>query len=313
MSAQREQLRAWAPAKVNLYLDVLGKRSDGYHDLRSVVVPIGLFDEVELERTGREIETHVTSELPACMTRLPDGSDGNIATRAARLLRKTTGCRGGASVRLRKHIPVGGGLGGGSADAAAALVGLNDLWQTGLSRQELMSLGAQVGCDIPALIHGGAVVMEGRGEKISPLAVAGPVSHWWIVVVNPGVMVSTRDIYARFRCVLTSDGERYRNMVCALTEGDLDLAARSLFNRLQETVCRKYPLLGILAERLERAGALGALLCGSGASLFGLARDEEHARRIAESLARPSGAPIWCHVTRILPDGVMVAHGPLEA
>jgi len=152
-----KRLKIKAPAKVNLFLDVLGKRDDGYHEIRSLLLPVSLFDQLILENTPGRIETVTKSQMylkgipwPVSMGSLDD----NLATRAARLLKETTGIRCGARIILEKHIPIAGGMGGGSSDAAAVLKGLNTLWSTGLSQNELMALGAKLGCDIPALVHG---------------------------------------------------------------------------------------------------------------------------------------------------------------
>lgn len=312
----RDLVTVQAPAKINLTLEVLEKRPDGYHDIRSVVVPIGLCDQVRIFPTDQDIVTSVTGcsvQESAEFARL--GSDRNLATRAATALRKATGVRNGARIDIEKRIPLGGGLGGGSSDAAAVLVGLNRLWETGLSQNDLMSIGAGIGADVPALLHGGPVQMEGIGERVCGLEGVDPgKAGWWIVLVNPGINVSTRDIYSRWqKSALTCTEAFSKSMVLSLREGRADLAAGSLYNGLQETVFRKYPLIQIIHERLLLAGSLGALLCGSGASVFGLAGSEDHAHRIAEQVTQSLGSGFWVSVTRTLPDGVMVAHGPLEA
>lgn len=305
-----------APAKVNLTLAVLGTRPNGYHDIRSVVVPVALFDTVRFEETDGVVETVVNGAdarrgANACFVI----SDRNLATRAALLMKELAGCSVGVRLHLTKRIPVGGGLGGGSSDAAAVLVGLNEMWDVGLSREAMVKFGAQLGCDVPALVQGGAVLAEGLGELITPLDVSGSEGGdgWWLVVVNPGVNVSTRDIYSRYSSPLTSCQIPDTTMVSALENGDVDAAARGLFNDLQRVVFKKYPLVEMIVESLKREGAIGALLSGSGASAFGLARSEEHARRIAEGVNREFGSSLWTEVTRTLPDGVTVAHGPLEA
>ena len=331
MLGQAERLEVEAPAKINLYLAVLGRRSNGYHDIQSVVVPVAVFDRVVLEKSDGEIETIVESGPgdSGLTPRLPP-SDENLTTRAAKLLKEFTSYPAGAVIRLGKQIPVGGGLGGGSSDAAAVLNGLNRLWGTGVARAELMRIGAGVGCDVPAFVHGGAVLIEGMGERVSPLAVKvpgartvagedraeqrdGPEPGWWLVIVNPGFCVSTRDIYSRHQLSLTSGQRTAMDIVLSLKSGDLDLVAKGLFNSLQDTAFRKYPLLGIVRETLIQAGALGALLSGSGASVFGLARNSKHAHQIAAAARQTLGKGMWIRVSRILPDGVMAAHGPLEA
>lgn len=313
MFSKMEELRLAAAAKVNLFLEITGRRENGYHDLRSVLAPVSLEDRLILRKTGGLIETTIGENSSIDCEALSDGgrNGDNLVTRAARLLRDRTGYRGGVSITLEKHIPIGGGLGGGSADAAATLRGLNELWGTGLTRDELSALGASVGCDVPALVHGGLVLIEGLGEKVTPLP---PSSlSCLLVLVNPGFPVSTKDIYSRCTEPLTSDRVSAKGMVRSLRGGDVDLVAEGLFNGLQETVFRKYPLIKLLADALDAAGSVGTLLSGSGATVFGLARDDEHARRIADSVAREVAPNVWRKVVRVLPDGVTVAHGPLEA
>jgi 4-diphosphocytidyl-2-C-methyl-D-erythritol kinase len=296
-----------APAKINLFLDIIGKRSDGYHDLRSLLAPISLCDEVRIEVTDGVVEAVAEgATLPCGNVDLLPGSEGNLATKAATLLKEVTGYRGGARIRIAKHIPVGGGLGGGSADAAATLRGLNELWRTGLSHRQLMELAARIGCDIPALVCDRVVCMEGRGERITPIPTAWPktVGDWWLVVVNPCFSVATRDAYSRYKPRLTCPAESFSNVKLALEKGDVELAAGNLFNALQPTVFAKYPLLEILAGELKAAGALGVLLSGSGASLFAMARDREQAQAIEAKISTARGACMWSRAVRVLPDGV---------
>jgi 4-diphosphocytidyl-2-C-methyl-D-erythritol kinase len=315
MRTGADTLNLLAPAKVNLFLDVLGKRPDGYHELRSLVVPIAICDTLTFERSHGPIEVICEGEA------LPHGNKDvlpepghNLATRAAQLLKETTGYPGGMRLHLRKHIPIGGGLGGGSADAAAVLTGLNRLWDMGLPVERLMELGARIGSDIPALVYGRAVRMEGRGERVTPVTCHWPSgTAWWIVVVNPGFSVPTRDVYARHRTGLTSSDETYKCMTFALERGDVALAAANLHNSLEATVFAKYPLLQMVAERLREAGALGVLLSGSGASVFAVAASREHALAIEEQVRGDATPWLWTRVAQMLPDGVTVAHGPLEA
>ena len=308
-----------ACAKVNLYLEVLGARSDGYHDIRSVVVPVSLHDRLSFELTDGLIETVVKNGCDAgvCGGDLAV-SDDNLATQAARVLREETGHEGGTRIFLEKEIPVGGGLGGGSSDAAVVLVELNRLWKTGLDREALVSLGARIGCDVPALVHGGAVLVEGVGEKVASVTPPeeggeGAFRPWWLVIANPGFPVLTKDIYQRYSPPLTSAAQPITSMISALQRGDVATASEGLFNGLQETVFRKYPLIAMIADALTDAGALGVSLCGSGASVLGLARDEVHACGVVKQLEAAPDLVVWCRAVETLPDGVMVAHGPLEA
>ncbi len=313
--AMKNTLTLLAPAKINLTLEVFGKRPDGYHDLRSLVVPVSVCDVLTLTRIEQAIEVSCSvAGLPGENLALLPASDNNLALRAAHVLRSATGYPGGARIEIHKEIPIGGGMGGGSADAAATLTGLNILWETGLSTESLMELGAKLGSDIPAMVNGKAVCMEGRGEKITPISCHWPPgTAWWMVVVNPGFNVPTRDVYRRFRTRLTSKQETFINARFAMERGDLRLASASLFNSLESPVFKKYPLLAMVAERLKSAGALGVLLSGSGASVFAVAAHHDQALEIEAQVRRDIGSWLWTRVAQILPDGVMVAHGPLEA
>ena len=304
-----------APAKINLTLEILGKRPDGYHDLRSLVAPVSIYDALTLVRTDGSIEVSCAVEgLPGETHVMLPAPEDNLAVRAARLLREVTGYGGGARIEIKKGIPIGGGMGGGSADAAAALTGLNRLWETGLSPQDLMSLGARLGSDIPAMVYGKPVCMEGRGERIREVPCRWPAgTEWWIVVVNPGFTVPTRDVYRRFRTGLTSTKETFINACFALERGDAKLASASLQNSLEVVVFEKYPILSLLAGRLKSAGAAGVLLSGSGASVFAMAEHHDQAVAIESQVKRETGPWLWTRIAKILPDGVMVAHGPLEA
>lgn len=289
------------PAKINLFLDVLGKRTDGYHDILSIVLPVSLYDTLVLEPLDHDVETIVDRPPEAngvCWEQLMGKPEDNLATRAALGLRKVAGTARGVRIHLRKNIPIGGGLGGGSADAAAVLAGLNRLWNTGLSQSALMELGGSFGCDIPAFLHGGPVVMEGRGERITPIPVAP--SPFWFVLVNPGFGVSTSDIYSRFTGGLTSGRRpsKFQTLLSGLKEGALTAVSEGLFNALENTVFVKYPLLEMIADDLRKAGALGVLLTGTGSTVFALAKDQRHADQLADRIRDGRESPLWCRVAR---------------
>lgn len=310
-----ERLSVRAYAKINLYLEVLGRRENGYHDLRSLVMPVSLCDDISIERADSGVISEMVAVNAICREGVEEtASDGNLTTRAAETLRAATGCKAGARIQIEKRIPIGGGLGGGSADAAAVFVGLNRFWNLGVPVERLMEIGATVGSDVPALIHGGAVWMEGVGEKVRPCADCEGLADapWWLVLVYPGFPVSTGDIYRRYQSCLTPGDGTVNNFRFALKRGDVALAAANLFNSLQETVFGKYPLIGLTAEYLREAGALGALVSGSGASVFGLASSREHAREVEVRVQQRMGQAVWTQVASTLPGGVMVAHGPLE-
>lgn len=316
MSESGDSLLIRTPAKINLFLEVLGRRGDGYHDIRSVVVPVSLYDSLVLERKASGILTEMVylPDYPSNGGREAVLSGNNLTSLAALELKKEAGIGDGLLIRLEKRIPVGGGLGGGSADAAGVLCGLNELWELDWEPEKLACVAGRVGCDVPALVLGGPVKAEGKGEIVSRISLNGSgMEGLFIVLVNPGFGVSTADIYKRCSPSLTSRDDMFNNTISALERRDIGGIAENLFNGLQEAVCRKYPLLGILCEKLKEVGAEGVLVSGSGASVFGLARDEEHAREVQAGLNEVLDYPVWSDVLKLLPDGVMVAHGPLEA
>lgn len=179
-----------ARAKINWTLDIVGKREDGYHLMDMLMQPVELADELTLEKTENGL-TLTVSGYP----RVKAGPD-NLALRAAQALQAQTGYRGGASIHLHKRIPVGAGLGGGSADAAGVLAGLNRLWETGLTQQELEALGLRLGADVPFCLRGGLQRAQGVGEKLTPMACGG---LFWLVILQPCPGLSTREVFGRFR------------------------------------------------------------------------------------------------------------------
>ena len=274
-----------AHAKVNFTLEVFGKLADGYHALRSVVMPISLADPLDVEVTDDGL---ITSDT---------GYDDDLCVKAARVLRQcqdvrreTKDVRLGAAIRVAKRIPAGGGLGGGSADAAAVLRALNELWKIGFSREELAEVGAQVGSDVPALVMGGPVVMEGRGERVEDLRLkTGDLN---LVLVNPGVQSSTKEVYAACE-ERPLDGENAtEKMIAALKSGDLGAIAAALMNDLQSPAVRQHPEIADALVSLRTAGVVGAMMSGSGSSVFGLVPDEAAAKRISQEL-NAKGLQAW--------------------
>ncbi len=300
-----------APAKVNLTLEVGEQRSDGFHEIRSILVPVSLCDRLEMRPAAADsLAVAAEGVSLAAIGRNED----NLVLRAVELLRQASGRGGGVALRLVKRIPVGGGLGGGSADCAATLVGLNRLWGLGWSRERLMELGAGLGSDVPALVHGGAVVMEGRGEHVTPI----PVPQRWeerrfcLLLANPGVAVSTAAAYRHYvresTTGLTSASNFYTIVYSALQRGDARAAAAGLFNDLESSVFPYYRAVEALVQQLRATDAWGVLMSGSGATVFALLGDMSQAEAVSAAL---SGA-IWRRIVWTLPDGVMAAHGILD-
>lgn len=252
-----------APAKVNFTLDVFAPRGDGYHALRSVVMPIALADELEIE----ESDDFITDT----------GYGDDLCLKAARALDSERG----VCVRVKKRIPVGGGLGGGSADAAAVLLALNEMRGLGLPRERLAELGAQVGSDVPSLVMRSPVLMEGRGEKTTKLE----APCFELVLVNPGVNCSTREVYAACANRSPDSASPTDAMVAALAKGDFDAVAAALSNDLEAPAMRLHPEIAAVKSALCEAGAERVLMSGSGSSVFALARSREAARELAGEMS----------------------------
>ena len=288
-----------AYAKINLTLEILGRRPDGYHELRSIVMPVTLSDTVALTSTYAQTAMTITAAPGVDLTKI-GAMDRNLAVRAARLMQLRYQVNAGARIHIHKRIPIGGGLGGGSADAAGVIAGLDRLWGLWRPRTELMALGAELGSDIPALVHGGAVLMEGRGERVRGLFenTSQPVCQgFWLVIANPGIMCSTPEVFRKWRAGLTVSPLLLHNMTSSIRTSDVSAAALALHNGLQPAVYESYPGVAQTAARLQDAGCLGVLLSGSGASVFGLARDEAHGREISRRL----GTGVWHVVAQTCP------------
>lgn len=275
MTTTIRRMKIEAYAKVNLTLEVFGVREDGFHALRSIVAPVSLSDTLEIS--------------PAASLSSDTGYPDDLCLKAARALDPERG----AEIRVAKRIPAGGGLGGGSADAAATLIALNEVWGLGKSREELAEIGAKVGSDVPSLVMGGPVMMEGRGEVVTPFSLDGarfPELH--LVLCNPGVASSTKEVYGKCSSRVTDDPSIVYNMRSALESGDLERIAAAMVNDLQEPAVRLHPEIGGALELLKKSGAIGAAMSGSGSTVFGLVPDETRGREIAAFLGL-NGFAAW--------------------
>ncbi|MBI4489238.1 MAG: 4-(cytidine 5'-diphospho)-2-C-methyl-D-erythritol kinase [Deltaproteobacteria bacterium] len=282
-------MRIRAPAKVNLYLRIVGKRRDGYHLLDTIMVPVSLYDEIEITRPkmgkgggmGKGSLT-VTCDHP----QVPRGRK-NLAYQAASLLLGHKGIRDPVRIHIQKRIPVGGGLGGGSSDAAATLHGLNRLFRLGSGRSEILSLGASLGADVPFFIYGHPARARGIGEKLEPLPV---FPRLWMVILYPGFPVSTRWVYQNLVFKLTKPIENIRiNFSCEHPKK----LRRLLVNDLERVTIRRYPRIAFLKERLLQEGATGALMSGSGSSVFGIFTAGQRARKAFFRLRKEEGVQAY--------------------
>ena len=253
-------LRVQAHAKVNLYLNVLGKRTDGYHEIETIFHSIGLHDDIYLrKRTDRRITVH-------CEHPHVPSDPRNLAYQAAKLLLDDNPELNGADIRIQKRIPVAAGLGGGSADAAAVLCGMNALFDLGLTQTDLMQFGGQLGADVPFCILGGAALGRGIGEILTPLP---PLDEVWILLANPGFAVSTAWVYQQVNLSLTRPQKNVTIMLRCLQHGDFFNVARHLYNGLEIPVLSKYPVIAEIKTKLNKyPGSCGVLMSGSGATVF---------------------------------------------
>ena len=324
--------RIEAHAKINVTLDVLGVRPDGYHDLSSVVMPVALHDDVVVSAIAGGTSA---AEPSVIVEVVPEGvdisrlgpPDRNLCVKAAQAYFKAMSATGAhrlpprLDVRVVKRIPLGGGLGGGSADAAAVLAALDWMAARGafgagakpLGEERLVAVAAEVGSDVPALFLGGATLMEGRGERVRRLP--GVFGTFDILLANPGIHVSTPEAF-RALDALPRDGEmltktRFSDNILTSRNCGKTLPgfAAMLSNGLEKAVFGLHPEIARLAARLRDAGARGVLMSGSGATVFALAASPSEANALAGVL--PAGC--WSAVSQTVPDGVMAAHGPLEA
>jgi 4-diphosphocytidyl-2-C-methyl-D-erythritol kinase len=275
--------------KVNLLLNILGKRSDGFHELETVMHPIPLHDRLTFERSGRDIK--LTCNDPF----LPVNSK-NLVYRAAALFLQKAAIADGVKIRLEKHIPISAGLGGGSGNAATTLLALNELFDRPLAPAALHEMAASLGSDIPFFLQNGPALATGRGEVIEPLEFFPALQSAYIVLIHPGFGISTPWAYQQlnqFPEAQRGRPGRAARLVQLLRAGDAAGASRELYNSLEAPALRKYPLLELFQENLRENGAWAALMSGSGSSTFALANGQSAAERLLESFKSRFGDQCW--------------------
>lgn len=290
-----------APAKINLYLEIAGNRPDGYHELVMVLQSIDLCDRIDLSTTGGE-----TIRIRCDNSQVPQDST-NLAYKAAEIMQSKYPGFGSVDITISKNIPVGAGLAGGSTDAAAVLVGLDRLWNLGLTQAELREIGAQLGSDVPFCISGGTALAVGKGEVLSPL----PDLEGLAIVLCKlrNVSISTPWAYQTFRALglLASSPmegrDRSSQMLAAIAAHDESSAvriSRLLYNDLERVVLPNHPEIAALKASLQEQESLGVLMSGSGSSVFAIASDLAQAQRIASAIAATfDNLDIWVTTTLI--------------
>jgi len=275
----KNSIRVKAPAKLNLFLEVRGKRADGYHDIETVMQEITLYDEIYF-RLDKKLS------LKQSGLRCGPRAD-NLILKAAELLKERTGAREGARIELKKRIPVGAGLGGGSSDAAAAFMALNKLWGLKLSKKELLQLSLGIGSDIPFFFSGGTALCTGRGEKV--ISIACPLKMHYVLVC-PRQKVSTGLIYKNLKKVLTKNMKSAKLITKYLAAQDLQKVRASIYNRLAETVFAQYGRLRSIHNKLREIGGGFAGVTGSGSGMFLLCDNAKEAENLRKSMKGMAGS-----------------------
>lgn len=264
-----------APAKINLMLDVLHKRPDGYHEVEMIMTMVDLADRLEMSelRGDSIIISSQAGYIPL--------DEKNLAFQAARLIKDRYQVRRGVHIHLDKHIPVAAGLAGGSSDAAATLRGLNRLWGLGISEEELQHLGGELGSDIPFCVTGGTALATGRGEVLTPLP---SPPQCWVVLAKLPMNVSTAEVYGRYRNEHVKSHPSAKQMIEAIERGSFTGVCQEMGNVLEEVTLELYPEVKHLKETMQRLGADGVLMSGSGPTVFGLVSKEAKVARIYNGL-----------------------------
>lgn len=270
-------MRLHALAKINLGLDIIGKREDGYHEVRMIMQTIQMYDVLDIRKAKKPGIT-LTANLPY----IPS-DERNLAYKAAKLLMDEFKIQQGVSIDLKKFIPVAAGMAGGSTDAAAVLVGVNRLFHLGLTRQELMQRGVRIGADVPYCIMRGTALAEGIGEVLTPLP---PMPACHLLIGKPAVNVSTKFVYTNLRANEITDHPDIDGMIKAIKENDLHGIVSRMENVLERVTIPEYPVIEEIKKHMKKHGALGALMSGSGPTVFGVFDDLDRAKRAASELRK---------------------------
>lgn len=264
-----------ARAKINLGLDVIRRREDGYHEVKMIMQSLNIYDRLIITKIDKpEIIIETNRKY------LPTNQD-NLIYKAAKLMFDTYKVEGGVRIHLDKYIPVAAGMAGGSSDAAATLVGVNKLFGLGASKKKLMELGVKIGADVPFCIMRGTVLAEGIGEKLTKLK---PMPSCPILIAKPGINVSTKFVYENLKLDENTVHPDIDGMIEAIESADVDGVCKRLGNVLETVTIKEYPIIAQLKEEMIRMGAVNSLMSGSGPTVFGIFEDEKSAKECADYL-----------------------------
>jgi 4-diphosphocytidyl-2-C-methyl-D-erythritol kinase len=289
------RLEKKSPCKVNLLLNILGQRADGFHELETVMQPVNCFDELDFERGGKTIQ--LTCDQPA----LPVDSK-NLVHRAAADFLSAAKISGGLKIRLEKKIPLAAGLGGGSGNAATTLLTLNELFDRPLSGAKLRELAASLGSDIPFFLQNQPALATGRGEKIQPLEPFPALRDRAFLLIHPGFGISTPWAYqnlARFPNALNGRAGRAQKLITQLQTGDLRAASAEFYNSLEAPALDKFPVLALYQEFLRSNGALAVLMSGSGSTTFAIVENVSSGETLAGKFKLKFGQNCWMAVVPV--------------
>jgi 4-diphosphocytidyl-2-C-methyl-D-erythritol kinase len=278
-----------SPCKVNLLLNILGRRPDGFHELETLMQPVGLSDVLTFERAPTGLDLTCTDP------RLPT-DDSNLVYRAAAAFKRSAGCSTGVRIHLDKRIPMAAGLGGGSSNAATTLLALNDLFGQPLPPQSLVAIAATLGSDVPFFLQPNPALATGRGERVEPLPPFPALRGATLLLIHPGFGISTPWAYgelARFPAALQGRPGRARELITLLQSGDLHRAGAAFYNSLEAPALAKYPILALYQEFLREHGAAATLMSGSGSTTFALFERAAEATLVRESFLGKFGARCW--------------------
>lgn len=269
-----------SPAKINLYLEITAKRADGYHSLRTIMQTVSLYDVLEVELLPRKIE--FICEHPRL-----EKEKNNLVLRAIDALQKFNQKKKGARIILKKNIPLASGLGGGSGNAATILKVLNKLWGFDLSERKLMQIAESLGADVPFFLRGGYAYVQGKGEEVSFYSY---LPEYYVILVNPGLLISTAEVYAQFDQMKLTEKINFNKMGNVKSYwGKLhtpEEIAKNLFNHLEKVVLPKYQEVEEIKNILLSSGVLGSLMSGSGSTVFGIVRNKKEGQKIIEKLKK---------------------------
>lgn len=270
-----DRLELKALGKINLGLDVLGRRENGYHDVRMVMQTVYLYDRIIMKKSktpGIRLETNLYY-LPV--------NENNLAYQAAQMLMDEFHMEEGVSIQLDKHIPVAAGMAGGSSNAAAVLFGMNRMFSLGLSQKELMERGVKLGADVPYCIMRGTVLAEGIGEILTPLS---PMPKCYVLIAKPAISVSTKMVYEKLDSHEIEDHPDIDGILAGLKAGDLKKVAGSMGNVLERVTVDAYPVIDQIKKMMIKEGALNAMMSGSGPTVFGIFEEKATARKAADAI-----------------------------